>query len=255
MPRLFLLIVNFLLKLINSLIYLFKQVFPYLNAAKVYLDKSECEKFSDCLLLQKLKAGQPPAADRYIEYPWMMENIGIKQGKLLDVGSTAGEMLASLLPSSIEIYGINLNNKTIKNKNIKFSVGDIRKTNFPDNYFDVITCVSTLEHIGVNGRYGSDNDPAGDLRAMSEIKRILKPSGQLLATVPYGVKDVLPINKLYNKTKIADLFSGLEIVHQEFKKFNKNRHVWLKTTETDAARTDMVKDGWYALCLIKAKKI
>jgi len=118
MPRLFLLIVNFLLKLINSLIYLFKQVFPYLNAAKVYLDKSECEKFSDCLLLQKLKAGQPPAADRYIEYPWMMENIGIKQGKLLDVGSTAGEMLASLLPSSIEIYGINLNNKTIKD-NIK----------------------------------------------------------------------------------------------------------------------------------------
>ena len=227
----------------------------YIGILKMYLSGRECEKLSDCWLLAKLKASQPPASDRFIEYPWLLENINITSGRLLDVGSTIGDQLYETLPKSIEINCLNLSAKKFKNKQIKFKQGDIRKTDYPDNYFNLITCVSTLEHIGVNGRYGSYYDPAGDIKAMSEIKRILKPGGILLATVPYGAKDVLPINKLYNKNRIANLFSGLEIISQEFKKFNKNWHVWLKVGETEAAKTDMASDGWYALCLIKAKKI
>ena len=178
-----------------------------------------------------------------------------EKGRLLDIGSTIGDQLYDTLPKTVEINCLNLNSKKFKNKQIKFKQGDIRKADYPDNYFDLIACVSTLEHIGVAGRYGSDDQPEGDLRAMGEIKRILKPGGILLATVPYGDKDILPINKLYNKTRIDDLFSGLEIISQEFKKFDKNWHVWLKVGETEAAKTDMASDGWYALCLIKAKKI
>ena len=67
----------------------------------------------------------------------------------------------------------------------------IRKTDYPDNYFDAISCISTLEHIGVAGRYGSDDDPEGDAKTMHEIKRILKPGGILLTSLPYGAKDVV----------------------------------------------------------------
>jgi len=247
--------VKLLLKIFNLLATALAKIVYYLNIINVYLGGRECAKLRDCLLLAKLKASQPPASDRFIEYPWLLENINITSGRLLDVGSTIGDQLYETLPKSIEINCLNLSAKKFKNKQIKFKQGDIRKTDYPDNYFNLITCVSTLEHIGVNGRYGSYYDPAGDIKAMSEIKRILKPGGILLATVPYGAKDVLPINKLYNKNRIANLFSGLEIISQEFKKFDKNWHVWLKVGETEAAKTDMASDGWYALCLIKAKKI
>ena len=247
--------VKLLLKIFNLLATALAKIVYYLNIINVYLGGEECAKLRDCLLLAKLKAGQPPASDRFIEYPWLLENIDITSGRLLDIGSTIGDQLYDTLPKTVEINCLNLNSKKFKNKQIKFKQGDIRKADYPDNYFDLIACVSTLEHIGVAGRYGSDDQPEGDLRAMGEIKRILKPGGILLATVPYGDKDILPINKLYNKTRIDDLFSGLGIISQEFKKFDKNWHVWLKVGETEAAKTDMASDGWYALCLIKAKKI
>jgi SAM-dependent methyltransferase len=227
----------------------------YSDILRIYLTGRECEKFSDCLLLAKLKAGQPPASDRFIEYPWLLENINITEGRLLDIGSTIGDQLYETLPKTVEINCLNLSAKKFKNQRIEFKQGDIRQTDYPDNYFDLIACVSTLEHIGVGGRYGSDFDEQGDLKATREIKRILKPGGILLATVPYGAKDVLPINKLYDKNRISDLFSGFNIISQEFKKFDKNWHVWLKVSEAEAAKTDMLRDGWYALCLIKAKKL
>jgi len=246
--------IKLLLKLLQITKSLLDRAIFYLSIIKTYLSGNECEKFKDCILLQKLKKSQPPASDRFIEYPWMLENIDIKEGRLLDIGSTICDNLYNTLPKTIEINCLNLNNAKFKNKEIKFKKGDIRNTNYPDNYFDCITCISTLEHIGVSGRYNSDEDSGGDLKAMREIKRILKPNGILLATVPYGAKDVLPINKLYNKSRIKNLFEGFEIMSQEFKKFNKDWNVWLKADEEKASTTDMLKDKWYAISLIKAIK-
>jgi len=254
MKKIILFFIKLTIKILQIIQFAINKIVYYFVVFKIYLTGEECEKFKDCLLLAKLRSRQPPS-DRYIEYPWLLENLNLTQGKLLDIGSTIGDLLYETLPREVEINCLNLNSKEFKNKQIKFKQGDIRKTDYPDNYFDLISCVSTLEHIGVRGRYHSDNDSAGDIKAMREMKRILRPGGNLLITTPYGAKDILPINKLYNKTRIADLFSGLEIVSQEFIKFNKNWHVWLKTTETDAAQTDMLKDGWYALCLIKARKV
>ena len=43
---------------------------------------------------------------------------------------------------------------------------------FPDDTFDVVTCLETLEH---------DPDPFGSIR---EMRRVLKPGGALVLTVP-----------------------------------------------------------------------
>src|SRR3989339_862881 len=139
-------------------------------------------------------------------------------------------------------------------KNIKFKYGDIRQTDYENNYFDCITCILVLEHIGVGGRYNSGEDPEGDKKAMQEMRRILKPGGTLLLTIPYGAKDVLPINKLYNKERIKKLYEGYEILEQKFLKFYKKYGLWLEASEEEASKTDMMRDYWYALSFIKAKK-
>ncbi|MBM2817602.1 MAG: O-antigen chain-terminating methyltransferase [Parcubacteria group bacterium] len=225
-----------------------------LNILDTYYKQDECERYKDCVLLHKIIRSQPPASDRYIEYPWMLENIKITSGKILDIGSTICDRLFATLPKTIEVHGINLNKKLIKNNEIKFKTGDIRKTDYQSEYFDCVVCISTLEHIGVSGRYSSDEDPKGDIRAMEEINRIMKKGGTLLVTLPYGIKDVLPINKLYNEERVKNLFRGFEIISQDFYKFSPLWKVWIKTTEKEAGKTDMIKDQWYALSLIKAIK-
>ena len=245
---------NILIKFCYLVIKIFKHIIKFINAPLFYLEQRECEKFSDCKLLAKVLYQQPPNSDRYLEYPWMFENIKISSGRILDVGSTASNMLRDFLPKEIEINGIDLNSKEISDSSIKFSVGDIRKTNYEDNYFDVISCISTLEHIGVSGRYGSDEDHQGDLKAVKEMARIIKPDGTMLITVPYGINDVLPINKLYNKERINELFNGFSSIEIEYKKYFGKFNLWLTTDEVEAAKTDMMKDLWYAIAFIKVKK-
>ncbi len=70
-------------------------------------------------------------------------------------------------------------------------LASITETPFPDASFDLIWCISALEHFGMDNRaYAADSDvgpaPGMDSTAMREMVRILKPGGTLLVTVPFG---------------------------------------------------------------------
>lgn len=215
--------------------------------------KSECKSFKDNLKLLYLVNRAPRYLDRDLEYPWVIRSLSLKQGKLLDIGSTAGELLFNKLPKEIEISTLNLN-RTKVSSNVKFIQGDIRKTDLNENVFDAITCISTLEHIGVEGRYGVKRDEYGDLKAMKEMLRILKPGGRLYLTVPYGAKDVLPINKLYNKERVSELFKGYKVISSEYQKYDKENKYWFSVPESEAAKTNWIKDIWYSIAFYILEK-
>ena len=77
MKKLLAQIFNILSKLLKLINWFKNRILIYFNATKDYLDQSECEKYKNCILLHKLLAQQPPNSDRYLEYPWMLENIDI----------------------------------------------------------------------------------------------------------------------------------------------------------------------------------
>lgn len=124
--------------------------------------------------------------DRYIEYPFILENLPQnKDNKILDIGCT-GSMFPLLLQSLGYItYGIDIRDYPLKDK-FNFTKGDICHTKFPDDYFDIITAISIIEHIGIGGRWGVNGNGWDDLCAIQEIHRILKPNGMFLMTVPFG---------------------------------------------------------------------
>ena len=43
-------------------------------------------------------------------------------------------------------------------------------------------------------------------------------------------------------------------MEQKFLKFNKKFGFWFQVSEKEAAKTDMLKDRWYAISFIKATK-
>jgi ubiquinone/menaquinone biosynthesis C-methylase UbiE len=57
-------------------------------------------------------------------------------------------------------------------ENINFSVKDIQKIEFPDNYFDKIICFETIEHV------------PNPKKAVKELHRVLKPNGLMVLTTP-----------------------------------------------------------------------
>jgi hypothetical protein len=99
-----------------------------------------------------------------------------QQAKILDAGA---ELYSTLLPSLFlygyeNLRGINLVfDSPIKNGSIVYQYGDITHTEFEDNAFDAITCLSTIEH-GI------------DLPSyFQEMSRVLVPGGTLITSTDY----------------------------------------------------------------------
>jgi len=69
------------------------------------------------------------------------------------------------------------------------SQADVRKLPYADGSFDLVTCISTLEHIGMDNsewHIEGGQETEGDLKALVEMRRVLSGEGRLPVTVPFG---------------------------------------------------------------------
>ena len=134
--------------------------------------------------------------EEVIEYPWVIEQLNDKKGRLLDAGSSLNYRY--LLGEAWKKFDLTImtlapEKRFFNDKNISYLYGDLRNTAFKDSYFDVIISISTIEHVGLNNTLLYTNDftknenTAGDYTAvLKEFKRIIKPNGFCFITVPYG---------------------------------------------------------------------
>jgi SAM-dependent methyltransferase len=95
--------------------------------------------------------------------------------------------------------------------NLTSEAGDLTKLFFPDNSVDSLSCLHTVEHVGL-GRYGDPLDYDGDLKAIAELKRVVKPGGSLLFVTPVG-KPRLQFNahRIYGYDQVLEYFDGFEL--------------------------------------------
>jgi SAM-dependent methyltransferase len=129
-----------------------------------------------------------------------------KQGvkKILDLGCGTGRHLIYLAKRGFEVYGLDIAEDGIKiaknwlkeeklKANLK--IGDIyRKLPYPNDFFDAIICIKTLNHGKIEWIR----------RCIKEMHRILKPKGLLFVTVRKPMpKKYIPKDKLYGIKFIA----------------------------------------------------
>jgi len=198
---------------------------------------------------------------RLIEYGFTRGSIdhSIRQ-RILDVGCCGSKFPIELAKGGHEVYGIDVSTYPDP-KLFTFIQGDIRKMPFSDEFFDVVTAVSTIEHIGL-GRYGDPLAPEGDQEAMKEIERILKHGGQLLMTVPCGKdticysKEGVPLSRVYSSSSLVKLLRSFIV--REMSYIVKNSRIWQPATMSEAERAvnhaRPEKTGMTAIALIAASK-
>jgi SAM-dependent methyltransferase len=195
--------------------------------------------------------------ERAIEYPWVISRTKNSIGQtILDVGCRKGLPSTDLLCINNNVFGIEPDiTESITNSDFTILKGDIRATNFQDSFFDLVLIISTLEHIGLKGRYHLQNkDDTGDFKAMTEISRILKTGGRVLGTVPYGCGSSLPLNRLYTLKRLTELFANFQVNELNFFKYYKKYGLWLEVDEVTAASNNWDTDVWYSLACFSLQK-
>lgn len=82
---------------------------------------------------------------------------------------------------------------------------------FPDNAFSSLSCMHTVEHVGL-GRYGDTIDPEGDTKAAQELTRVTSKGGSLLFVVPVGRPRIqFNAHRIYSYQMVLDMFPGMKL--------------------------------------------
>lgn len=134
--------------------------------------------------------------ERCIEYPWVLAHLSQAAGNLLDAGSVLNFEIIVNHPifanKKIHILTLAPESNCFWQKGISYLYEDLRHIPSQDNYYDTIICLSTLEHIGCDNILYTKNVnyqehlPDDFIKAMSELRRVLKPGGSLFLSVPFG---------------------------------------------------------------------
>ncbi|HEY1037275.1 MAG TPA: DUF268 domain-containing protein [Candidatus Paceibacterota bacterium] len=99
---------------------------------------------------------------------------------------------------------------------LKTKEGDLHNLPFEKESVKSISCMHTLEHIGL-GRYGDPIDPEGDLKAIKSLKSVVAKDGSLLIVVPIGKPKIeFNAHRIYSYEQIISYFVDENMYLQEF---------------------------------------
>ncbi len=194
-----------------------------------------------------IKLTEPPPpnlkGDRDIEYSWITANMPEGPGNALDFG--CGPLWLGLLAvrKGFNVTAMDLEPLTwyYEHPSLRFVQGDILKLILPSNHFDLIINCSSIEHVGLAGRYGvTESRPDGDIEAMGSLKSLLKSGKSMPLTIPVGRDRVFnPLHRVYGTDRMPRLLEGWEVVKNEYWiKNNINR--WICVEQSAAIKKEPV---------------
>jgi SAM-dependent methyltransferase len=135
---------------------------------------------------------------------------------ILDVGSYRGFVLGLLSHFNVTTVDVR-SRQPISDKETVITC-DAKKLTFPDDSFDLVVSLCTVEHIGL-GRYGDEFDPDGDKAAIREMIRVLKPGGHLVfSTNITRARPSIAYNahRIYSRELLRKRCEGLTPVAERF---------------------------------------
>jgi len=175
--------------------------------------------------------------DRDIEWSWIAAQLPEGTGNVLDFGNGGSYLSLIAAQKGYQAVAVDLEPVSwyYQHKNLSFMQGDVLKLDLPSAHFDVIINCSTVEHVGLTGRYGiSVALDEGDLLAMKRLRDLLTPQGTMLLTIPVGQDAVFsPACRIYGQNRLPQLLKGFNIQKEVYWVKN-NENKWIQTDKNTA---------------------
>ncbi len=193
------------------------------------------------------------SGDRDIEWSWVAGNLPANPGRVLDFGpSSATSPLIAAMRGG-KVFAIDLEplpNHPYVHAGVTMVQGDVLSYDFGTQRFDTIINCSTVEHVGLPGRYGSPDIPDGDLLAMRRLRGLMAgPESQMVMTIPVGLDGVFaPAHRIYGATRLHALLDGFRIIREEYFAKSAEDGRW-RQTSCDRALGVQGSASFYALGL------
>jgi len=179
----------------------------------------------------------------------MVKHYGLQPGnRILDVGCKGSLFSVLLAGVGFEVWGIDLSDigrYKSRHPNFRFIKGDVTTAQLPENSFDVITIISTIEHVGLK------ND--GDIGCLKRLHSLLKDNGQIILTAPYGSPALFERSRIYDRERLARIFEGWKIERMDFFK-EVEPGKWIGAEEDEVSKIKHVSDNVHSIVCLMASK-
>ena len=172
-------------------------------------------------------------AERDVEWSFMSAEMPNGPGEAFDFGCEYGYMSLLAAQKGFHVTANDLQDQKFmwQHPNVEFCRGDFLSLKLPPNQFDLVINCSSVEHVGVAGRYGIQEEQSdADLDVMAGLTNVLKPGGCFLTTLPCGRDAVMaPWNRVYGKERLPRLLRSAQVVKERY---------WVKNSENQWIESD-----------------
>ncbi|MDB5280531.1 MAG: hypothetical protein JWR61_5486 [Ferruginibacter sp.] len=154
---------------------------------------------------------ETPVDYHYIYHPAWAARIVAKINPVFHVDISSKLDFSTIVSAFIPVKFYDYRPANLSLKNLDSAKGDLMSLPFEDNSLFSVSCMHTVEHIGL-GRYGDLIDYDGDLKAIKELIRVTQSGGNIIFVTPVGQpKIIFNAHRIYSYQQILEYFSACNL--------------------------------------------
>ena len=200
-----------LIRFPKNIIRLFEFFGEYRRFKKLSDDRFSV-KLKDIYPCLKDKTSITPFDQHYIYHPAWAARVLARTKPAYHVDISSKLSFSTIVSAFVPVRFYDYRPADMKLSGLESAFADLNGLPFEDDSQPSISCMHTIEHIGL-GRYGDVIDPKGDLKAINELKRVVKPGGDVLFVTPVGTPRIeYNAHRVYSYEQIISYFAPLQLV-------------------------------------------
>lgn len=166
------------------------------NLQPIFIDKTSTTQFEP----------------HYVYHPAWAARIVAKTNPAKHVDIASILQFSTIVSAFVPVEFYDYRPAHLKLSGYKSEHGDLTNLHFPSDSVESLSCMHTLEHVGL-GRYGDPIDALGDIKAAAELARVLKVGGSFIFVTPVGKPKIeFNAHRIYSYEQVLALFPTLKLV-------------------------------------------
>jgi SAM-dependent methyltransferase len=237
---------------------LWRKGYGFLRSSFIRSVLSNSDLIQAFRLTNRLPSGYGCGMDeRCIEYPWFFANASSEAKEYLDAGSTLNTKHLLSRPfwkdKHLTILTLAPESSCLWKLGVSYQFADLRDIPFRDKWFDEIACLSTLEHVGMDNflftqaQQHREKSLSDFKKALTEMRRVLKPGGRILLSVPFGRYQNWGIFQQFDEELLEQAAETFRPVHRDERWYRYSKTGWQisdRRTCKDECYSNFIVNTW-----------